>query len=92
MALRKRGVEIYEVEEDYTSQLCNECKCKVVPMYSEGGGMAIHGVRRCLTATCMRKTMNRDVNAALNILYIFTHENFWLPQRKAEGVHTYISH
>ncbi|RLN26509.1 hypothetical protein BBJ28_00024584, partial [Nothophytophthora sp. Chile5] len=73
-ALRERGVEMYDVNEDYTSQLCNCCHGKVVPMYSQGGGMAIHGVRRCLSATCMRKTLNRDVNAALNILYIFTVE------------------
>ena len=73
-ALKRRGVEVYDVNEDYSSQLCNCCHTKVVPMYSEGGGMAIHSVRRCLSATCMRKTMNRDLNAALNILYIFTHE------------------
>ena len=73
-ALRERGVELYDVNEDYTSQLCNCCHGKVVPMYSEDGGMAIHGVRRCLSATCMRKTLNSDVNAALNILYIFTVE------------------
>ena len=73
-ALRERGVEMYDVNEDYTSQLCNCCHGKVVPMYNEGGGMVIHGVRRCLSATCMRKTLNRDANAALNILYIFTEE------------------
>ncbi|RLN94995.1 hypothetical protein BBJ28_00019981, partial [Nothophytophthora sp. Chile5] len=73
-ALRERGVEMYDVNEDYTSQLCNCCHGKVVPMYSQGGGMAIHGVRRYLSATCMRKTLNRDVNAALNILCIFTVE------------------
>lgn len=73
-ALRERGVEMYEVNEDYTSQLCNGCHCKVVPMYSEAGGHAIHGVRRCLAATCMRTTLNRDLNAALNIKYIFEQE------------------
>jgi hypothetical protein len=70
-ALRRRGVEVYDVNEDYTSQLCHCCHNKVVPMYSEGGEFAIHGVRRCLSATCMRKTLNRDINASLNILYIF---------------------
>ena len=74
-ALRRRGVEVYDVNEDYTSQLCNCCKQKLVPMYSEGGNMAIHGVRRCLTATCMRKTLNRDVNAAVNMLFVFNYEN-----------------
>ena len=73
-ALRERGVEMYDVNEDYTSQLCNCCHSKVVPMYSQGGGKAIHGVRRCISATCMRKTLNRDANAALNILYVFTEE------------------
>ena len=70
-ALQRRGVVVYDVNEDYTSQLCNGCHNKVVPMYSEGGAFAIWSVRRCLSATCMRKTLNRDVNAALNILYIF---------------------
>ena len=73
-ALRRRGVAVYDVQEDYTSQLCNGCKEKLVPMYSEGGGYAIHGVRRCLSATCMRNTWNRDINASLNILYIFIEE------------------
>ena len=73
-ALRERGVEMYDVNEDYTSQLCNCCHSKVVPMYSQGGGMAIHAVRRCNSATCMRNTLNRDANAALNILYVFTVE------------------
>ena len=73
-ALRRRGVEVYDVNEDYTSQLCNSCHSKVVPMYSKGGGKAIYSVRRCTTTTCMRMTMNRDVNAALNILYIFMAE------------------
>jgi transposase len=73
-ALRRRRVETYDVNEDYTSQLCNCCHSKLVPMYSQGGGMAIHGVRRCISATCMRKTLNRDTNAALNILYIFMAE------------------
>jgi hypothetical protein len=73
-ALRRRGVEVYDVNEDYTSQLCNCCHNKVVPMYSEGGGYAIHSVRRCTTATCKLMTLNRDLNAALNILYIFMEE------------------
>ena len=73
-ALKKRGVELYDVNEDYTSQLCNSCHGKVVPMYSQGGRMAIHGVRRCLSAICVRKTLNRDVNAAINMAYVFTYE------------------
>jgi hypothetical protein len=70
-ALRKRGVEMYDVNKDYTSQLCNCCHSKVVSMYSQGGGMAIHGVQRCLAATCMRKTCNCNANVALNNLYVF---------------------
>ena len=73
-ALRECGVEMYDVNENYTSQLCNCCHSKVVSMYSEGGGMAIHEVRRCISATCMRKKLNRDANAALNILHVFTVE------------------
>ena len=70
-ALRRRRID---VNEDYTNQLCNCCHNKVVPMYSEGGGYAIHSVRRCTTATCKLMTLNRDLNAALNILYIFMEE------------------
>jgi Putative transposase DNA-binding domain len=77
-ALRRKNVEIYDVNEDYTSQLCHCCYEKLVPMYSEGGeegeGEAIHGVRRCLTTECVRKTLNRDINAAINILYVFEEE------------------
>ena len=72
--MMKRVVTSHDVNKDYTSQLCNCCHSKVVPMYSQGGGMAIHGVQRCISATCMRKTLNCDANAALNILYIFTVE------------------
>ena len=73
-ALRQRGFELYDINEDYTSQLCNCCHGKLVPMYSQGGHMAIRGVRRCLSATCMRKTLNRDVNAALNMWHVFVVE------------------
>ena len=63
------------MNEDYTNQLCNGCHKKVEPMYGAGGSDAIHNVRCCLSATWQRKTMNRDANAALSILYIFTHES-----------------
>ena len=53
-ALRKKGVEVHDVQEDYTSQLCNTCLCKVVPMYSQDGVKAIYGVRRCLTSHYFR--------------------------------------
>ena len=74
-ALRKRGVEVYDVEEDYTSQLCNSCHVKVVPMCQEGGRGEIYGVRRCTAAGCPRNIMNRDANAAMNILFIFKEES-----------------
>ena len=77
-ALRRMWVEVYDVNEDYTSQLCHHCHEKLVLMYSQGGegrgGSAIHCVRRCLTATCVRNILNRDVNAAVNMLYVFEHE------------------
>jgi hypothetical protein len=74
-ALRQHGVEMYDVYEDYTSQLCSCCHKKLEPMYSEGGEFAIHAVRRCLTANCKCKVWNRDLNAALNILHVFLHES-----------------
>ena len=65
---------MYDVNEDYSSQLCSECHQKVEPMYGENSCGAIHGVRRCVTANCQRTLWNRDTNAALNILHIFLHE------------------
>jgi hypothetical protein len=76
-ALQQRGVEMYDVQEDYTSQLCSSCQMKMKPMYSEGGESAIHGVHRCITANCQCKLWNRDVNAALNMLNIFLHETVY---------------
>ena len=75
-ALRSRGVEVSDVNEDYTSQLCSTCHQKIEPMYGESGGEAIHSVRRCKSTNCPRTLWNRDVNAALNILHIFLHETF----------------
>ena len=74
---RRRGVEVVNVNEDYSSQLCSECHQKVEPMYGESGGEAIHSVRRCVTANCQRTLWNRDINAALNILHIFLYEAFY---------------
>jgi hypothetical protein len=77
-ALRKRGIEVHDVNEDYTSQLCNSCHKKVKPLFTqggkEGGGKEVYGVRRCLTATCLRNSVNRDANAALNMLHVFSEE------------------
>ena len=34
MALKERGVQVYDVNEDYTSQLCNGCHNKIIPKFS----------------------------------------------------------
>jgi hypothetical protein len=76
-ALRRKGIPVFDIDESFTSQLCNSCHNKVVPMRCEriGGvrGKEIWGVRRCNSANCERNALNRDVNAAINILHIFTH-------------------
>jgi hypothetical protein len=74
-ALRERGIEVNDVNETTrascataaTSTLCTKGE-------KDGGGKEVYGVRRCLTATCLRNTMNRDANAALNVLNVFTEE------------------
>ena len=76
-ALRRRKVEVYVVNEDYTSQLCSQCHEMLEPMYREKKCKAIYSVRRCVTANCPRTLWNRDTNAARNILFllhIFLHE------------------
>jgi hypothetical protein len=72
-ALKRKGVIFRDVDEDYTSQLCNECHVRLIPMYCRGG-RELYEVRRCLTVTC-RKTYNRDANAAINMKHIFEYEN-----------------
>ena len=73
-ALRRHRFEVYDVNEDNTSQLCNGCKKKVEPMCFEGGHGAIYKVRRCVTADCIRTTLHRYLNAALDILYVLRSE------------------
>ncbi|GAB9475881.1 hypothetical protein Gpo141_00012957 [Globisporangium polare] len=63
-----------DVDEDSTSQLCNCCHGKVVPIHGEGGAWRFTECDAFSPATYMRKPLNRDVNAALNIAYIFTAE------------------
>ena len=41
---RRRGVEVYDVNKDYSSQLCSECHKKVEPMYGENSCGSIHSV------------------------------------------------
>ena len=73
-ALRRRGEEVHDVNEDYTSQLCCCCHKRVEPMYGADDSGAIHAVRRCLNTECSRTVWNRDVNAALNIHFVFVAE------------------
>jgi hypothetical protein len=70
-ALRERGIEVRVVNEDNMNQLCNKCFKKVRACTEDGRD---GGVRRCLTATCFRNTTNRDADAALNMLHVFTEE------------------
>ena len=69
--LRRRGVEVWGLNEDYSSQLCSLCWQKLVPMYAANNGGAIHAVRRCLTPACSCTVWNRDRNAANNMFTIF---------------------
>jgi hypothetical protein len=77
-ALRERGIEVHDVNEDYTGQLCSSCHKKVKALYTQGGkdfgGKDVYGVWRFLTATCSRRTMKRDANATLSMLNVFTEE------------------
>ncbi|CAM9559123.1 unnamed protein product [Laminaria digitata] len=68
------GVSYRAVNEDYTSQLCSECKEVLEPMLDKEH-KPIHAVRRCPTTSCVRRLWNRDVNACRNIYAIFVHEN-----------------
>jgi hypothetical protein len=72
--LLRDGVQIYLVNEDYTSQLCSTCNEKLIPMRSKGGTRALHAIRRCTTAACKSHVWNRDVNASRNIMHVFRNE------------------
>ncbi|GAB9474700.1 hypothetical protein Gpo141_00011818 [Globisporangium polare] len=61
-----------DVNEDYTSQLCNGCHGKVVSIYGKGGVWYIF--TECDAVYRMRKTLKRDVESAQNIRYIFMEE------------------
>ena len=75
-ALRRRGQEICLVSEPYTSMLCSNCNQRLEPMYEmfEGKRQAIHAVRRCTNNDCKCMVWHRDVNACLNIMYLFDEE------------------
>ena len=74
-ALRRRGEDMYLVNEAYTSKLCSSCHLELVPMFDETGH-AIHAVRRCETdqSECKCRVWHRDVNACLNIMHLFNQE------------------
>jgi hypothetical protein len=36
-ALQKRGIEVHDVNKDYTSHLCSSCHKKVKAVYTKGG-------------------------------------------------------
>merc|ERR1712157_529888 len=58
---------------------------RLEPMFDEEG-RAIHAVRRC-QSVCIRMVCHRDVNACLNIMYVFIYE--WIngsPWRLHQGI------
>ncbi|GAB9473185.1 hypothetical protein Gpo141_00010341 [Globisporangium polare] len=65
---------MHDGNEDHTSQLCNCCHGKVIPMCTARAGAWRFTECDASPATYMRKTMNRDVNAALNSLDLGTAE------------------
>ena len=71
--LQRRGEDLHLVDEDYTSKLCSDCHEALEPM-RDGNGRAIHAVRRCTNSDCERMVWHRDVNACLNILYVFLYQ------------------
>ena len=71
--LQRRGEDIHLVNEDYTSMLCSSCHERLEPMFDEEG-RAIHAVRRCHNSECNRMVWHRDVNACLNIMWVFIRE------------------
>ena len=72
-ALRRRGQEMCLVNEAYTSMLCSNCNQKLEPMFDEER-REIHAVRRCTNNKCDCMVWHRDVNACLNIMYLFDEE------------------
>ena len=76
----KRCQEYYKmvmIDEYKTSQICHQCEEKLTLLYRDEKGQIKHfgreirGLRWCGSTKC-RKLINRDRNAALNILKIVT--------------------
>jgi hypothetical protein len=71
--LQKRKENIHFINENYTSQLCSGCHQKLDRMYDDDGE-SIWAVKCCNNSKCKRTVWNRDVNACINIMYIFLSE------------------
>ena len=80
MLLRKKGYEIYLINEFNTSKLCNNCS-KEMKNYVDDKGKEIWGLKCCKNIKCKptnfkTKTIyenrihNRDINACKNMLKI----------------------
>ena len=79
--LRKRGYEVYQIDEYNTSKLCNKCE-KPMEQYKKNEGRQdekeIWGLKCCKNKSCESniglkhpyRIMNRDINATLNMLNI----------------------
>jgi transposase len=46
--LRERGIEVHDVNEDYSSQLCNSCRKKVTSLHIQGEAGRKAGVKRLM--------------------------------------------
>jgi hypothetical protein len=76
-ALPKYAV-VLDINEDYTSQTCNNCHQRsLTNMRNEkwmrkkqvlAKNVTVHGVLHCSTSVCEGKTWDRDINAAKNML------------------------
>lgn len=69
------NVELVLIDEDYTSQLCHRCHNKLQSVTGKadrnGKRKPLWAVKRCVDEECSCNFLNRDTNAALNILHIF---------------------
>lgn len=70
--LLRMGYKVLSVNEYNTSQMCFLCFERLVPM-CDAEGNDIYAVRRCLNVECPNMTIDRDTNAALNILGVSKH-------------------
>lgn len=73
-ALRKRGIDVIEVIEPYTSSVCVHCNSEVANM------MGKHHLLRCCNHGCIRRWYDRDKMGALNIrrqvLHLLAHGEY----------------